>query len=70
MNFQQKMQLYFIDFYMMPQLVFENYLSCFQNAIGQQNYSQQANMEQLENIANCGDLFSIADNLIQEIWLN
>ena len=39
MTFSQKMQLFHIDFYLMPLLIFENYLANFQNSVNQTSQS-------------------------------
>lgn len=68
MTFAEKLSLYFIDFSMMPLLVFENYLTNFQCFANQSlginiNANGEPSLSDMQRLSYCADLFSISDNL-------
>jgi hypothetical protein len=60
MNMEQKLQLFFIDFSLMPLLMFENYLSGFNYAIGSKN---TPDFKDIDRMATCAEFMSLAENL-------
>ena len=63
MSFQDKLSLFFVDFALIPLLIFENYTVNFSNSIYQSTKSSEASFRDLDKLATCADLFSLSDNL-------
>ena len=55
MTWMDKLNLYFIDFNLIPLLTHENYLSTFNQG--------QDKLNDIERMANCADLISLGDVL-------
>ena len=53
MTWMDKLNLYFIDFNLIPLLTHENYLSTFNQG--------QDKLNDIERMANCADLISLGD---------
>ena len=60
MNFKRKMELFFIDYSLMPLLCYENYITTFANG--------QESLQDLERAAMCSDMFSHADQINELIF--
>lgn len=66
LSFTEKMSLYFIDFSIMPLLIFENYLKNFECKLitGQKkDLPMECSKNDLDRMATCSDLLSLGDNL-------
>lgn len=55
MSFMDKLNLFFVDFSIMPMLCYENYITTFMS--GQDKY------EDMQRLAQCADLFSLGDQM-------
>lgn len=62
MSFIDKLNLFFVDFSLMPVLCYENYITTFANG--------QEKLEDLERLAQCADLFSLGDLMHNQIFTN
>ena len=60
-SYQELLDLYFIDYDLIPLLIQENYLSTFPSA----NY--KTNFEELENVSLASDLISVSDDIDKKI---
>ena len=55
MLYLDKLNMFFIDFALMPLLCYENHITTFSNG--------QEKLEDLERLAECGDFFSMGDTI-------
>ena len=58
---EQKLQMFHIDSWMIPNLMFENYVAAF--LLSWKENFIDAQLSDLERIAQCADLFSLADGV-------
>lgn len=60
LSYADKLNLFFVDFSLMPLLCYENYLTTFAN--------QSSTVEDMSRLALCADMFSLADRLSNHIF--